>query len=280
MRIRSAPLDVIERDYALGYVLAGIGGHELLRNALAFKGGTALKKIYFDTYRFSEDLDFTLATSAVPEEAVEKGVVEAIAIANRLARAYSPIEMSVRKKAHKAPHPRGQQDFVVDVKFPWHPKPMRPVKLEITRDEPLLLPTVQHPILHGYAGEDIQARIGVYAIEEIIAEKLRTILQSHERKRQHQYINRRGRDYYDLWRVLTSPLIQINAALLPSLLMRKVAVRNVTYQSADDFFPPELLDDARRHWTTSLAALVTNLPPFDDVIRDLRRRLEELQLVD
>ena len=25
-----------------------------------FKGGTCLKKCYFDTYRFSEDLDFTL----------------------------------------------------------------------------------------------------------------------------------------------------------------------------------------------------------------------------
>jgi len=26
----------------------------------AFKGGTCLKKCYFETYRFSEDLDFTL----------------------------------------------------------------------------------------------------------------------------------------------------------------------------------------------------------------------------
>ena len=29
-------------------------------NSWVFKGGTCLKKCYFETYRFSEDLDFTL----------------------------------------------------------------------------------------------------------------------------------------------------------------------------------------------------------------------------
>ena len=31
-----------------------------LRDKLAFKGGTALKRAYYPDYRFSEDLDFTL----------------------------------------------------------------------------------------------------------------------------------------------------------------------------------------------------------------------------
>ena len=51
---------VIEKDYVLGWLLAGINQRLELRESWVFKGGTCLKKCYFDTYRFSEDLDFTL----------------------------------------------------------------------------------------------------------------------------------------------------------------------------------------------------------------------------
>jgi predicted nucleotidyltransferase component of viral defense system len=49
----------IEKDYALGWLLFAIAQHEVMSRWI-FKGGTCLKKCYFDTYRFSEDLDFTL----------------------------------------------------------------------------------------------------------------------------------------------------------------------------------------------------------------------------
>ncbi len=56
--------NVIEKDYALGWLLAGIGNHPVLRDAWVFKGGTCLKKCFFETYRFSEDLDFTVRDPA------------------------------------------------------------------------------------------------------------------------------------------------------------------------------------------------------------------------
>lgn len=52
--------NVVEKDYVLGWILAGINAHEELAESWVFKGGTCLKKCYFETYRFSEDLDFTL----------------------------------------------------------------------------------------------------------------------------------------------------------------------------------------------------------------------------
>jgi uncharacterized protein len=50
----------IEKDYILSWILFGIAKHEQLSKAIVFKGGTVLKKVYFEDYRFSEDLDFTL----------------------------------------------------------------------------------------------------------------------------------------------------------------------------------------------------------------------------
>ncbi len=52
--------NVVEKDYVLGWVLAGIFNHPVLAQHWVFKGGTCLKKCYFETYRFSEDLDFTV----------------------------------------------------------------------------------------------------------------------------------------------------------------------------------------------------------------------------
>ncbi len=50
---------VLERDDCLSWVLVGLS-QSPLKDRLAFKGGTALKKCYFEDYRFSEDLDFTM----------------------------------------------------------------------------------------------------------------------------------------------------------------------------------------------------------------------------
>lgn len=52
--------EVVEKDYVLGWLLAGIGAHPILGSTWIFKGGTCLKKCYLETYRFSEDLDFTV----------------------------------------------------------------------------------------------------------------------------------------------------------------------------------------------------------------------------
>lgn len=56
--------DIVEKDYVFGWLLAGIYAHEPVAAAWTFKGGTCLKKCYFETYRFSEDLDFTLGDVA------------------------------------------------------------------------------------------------------------------------------------------------------------------------------------------------------------------------
>ena len=60
----------IEKDYILSWILKGIAQHEQLSKAIVFKGGTVLKKIYFEDYRFSEDLDFTLLNSEITNEQI------------------------------------------------------------------------------------------------------------------------------------------------------------------------------------------------------------------
>lgn len=60
----------IEKDYILSWILQGIAQHEQLSTTIVFKGGTVLKKVYFEDYRFSEDLDFTLRDNDISNEQI------------------------------------------------------------------------------------------------------------------------------------------------------------------------------------------------------------------
>jgi predicted nucleotidyltransferase component of viral defense system len=73
------PWEVLERDYLLSWVLAGITRVDSLRDTLVFKGGTALRKCYFGDYRFSEDLDFTAVGSVPTGAAMDSAMQEACA---------------------------------------------------------------------------------------------------------------------------------------------------------------------------------------------------------
>ncbi len=74
---RRIPEAVLERDYCLAWFLIGLS-RSSLREHLVFKGGTALKRCYFGDYRFSEDLDFTLA-GEIPLESILAGLEEVYA---------------------------------------------------------------------------------------------------------------------------------------------------------------------------------------------------------
>src|SRR5262245_933032 len=86
---------VVERDYAQSYVLLGIAATPALRDSLVFKGGTALKKVYFGHYRFSEDLDFS-ATSGPQGRVLEQLVRSAAAAAEEVARRTAPLNLCGR----------------------------------------------------------------------------------------------------------------------------------------------------------------------------------------
>ena len=69
---RRIPEGILERDYCLSWFLVGLSNSPL-KNMLIFKGGTAIKKCYVPDYRFSGDLDFTLA-EGLPFEVIQKNL--------------------------------------------------------------------------------------------------------------------------------------------------------------------------------------------------------------
>jgi predicted nucleotidyltransferase component of viral defense system len=269
-----APQTVVEKDYAISYVLLAIARTMTLRTAFVLKGGTTLKKLYFGDYRFSEDLDVS-AVDAPTGPGLEAALREVATDTAGLLAAHGPFDVSLERYTEHSPHPAGQEAFIVRVRFPWHPSPLCRVKLEVTHDEPVLLPPEERPILHAFE-ETIEGTIRCYRLEEVVAEKLRALLQTQQRLHARGWTRPRARDYYDLWRVLTRYGEGLERSILPELIAAKCRHRGVSYGSLDSFFSDDLVAEAQRHWQASLGSFVTPLPSCDLVLDELRPLLDGL----
>lgn len=268
------PQTVIEKDYAISYVLLAIARTRILQTAFILKGGTTLKKLYFGDYRFSEDLDVSAPEAPTGPE-LETALHEVVSETARLLAAHGPFDVGLERYTEHSPHPTGQEAFIIRVRFPWHPSPLCRVKLEVTHDEPVLLPPEERPILHAFE-ETIEGTVQCYRLEEVVAEKLRALLQTQQRLHARGWTRPRARDYYDLWRVLSRYGEELKRSILPELVAAKCLHRGISYDSLDSFFSEDLVAEARRHWQASLGSFVSPLPSCDLVLHELRPLLEDL----
>ena len=269
------PWEVLERDYLLSWILAGIGQVGSLRDTLVFKGCAALKKCWFGDYRFSEDLDFSGTEDVPTGKAMEEAVQEACRAAAQLLDEYAPVEILCERYTEKDPHPGGQEAFSVRARLPWQRNAQTRVMVEVSMDEKVLKPTPRRAVIHGY-GEPLDAQVRVYALEEIVAEKLRAILQ-HVRKLQERGWSRsRARDYYDLWRVLGTYKNRMDLTGFASFLREKCAVREVSFEGPGDFFQETMLSYVEKTWEQWLGPLVPGLPSYGTVIGELAPQIDAL----
>ena len=87
---------MLEKDYALSWLLCGAYSSSL-RGYLVFKGGTALRKIFFPEWRLSEDLDFTIARGIDPDD-VKKDFEDAFSRVKEIAfafKSFSPGQQAI-----------------------------------------------------------------------------------------------------------------------------------------------------------------------------------------
>jgi predicted nucleotidyltransferase component of viral defense system len=269
------PWEVLERDYLLSWILAGIAKVDSLHETLVFKGGTALRKCYFGDYRFSEDLDFSGREGVPTGDAMEQAVRAACDAAAKLLDEHAPVEIACERYTEKIPHPRGQEAYTIRARFPWQRRPQTRVMIETAVDERVLKPALKRSILHEY-GEPLGAQVQVYALEEIVAEKLRSILQHIESLEERGWSRSRARDDYDLWRVLGAYENRLDLSDFSTFLREKCAVRSVAFDGPEDFFHERMLRLVEKTWDSWLGPLVPGLPTCQTVIGELRPRIAAL----
>lgn len=272
----SIPFYVFERDYLMSWMLAGISQVPLLHETLVFKGGTVLRKCYFNDYRFSEDLDFTGLQGAPTAKDLERAIQEACGIAAHLLERHgSASDIICERYVEKRPHPGNQEAFRIRARLPWHSYPLSSVKVEITMDEEILKPVRTQKIIHQY-GEPLEEEIKTYPLEEIVAEKLRATLQNAATLRRRGWTRPRARDYYDLWSILGTHRDSLDLSEFISFLRSKCATRDTVFAGPEDFFDDQLLALVHNNWEQALKTLVPDLPESKSVISELRAQITDL----
>jgi uncharacterized protein len=272
-REKGTPLEILEKDYALSYLLAAVAKTPGMGNQIVLKGGTALRKLYYPGYRFSEDLDYSTIRLG-PLSDCDQAMTLASQQMTELLQQNGPFILQVDPLSLPQPHPGQQAAYTVRVQFPYHRQPLCRLKLEITTDEPILLPIINRQILHEF-DEPLVATVSVYDLREIVAEKLRTLLQVRRKLAERGWgASRVCRDYYDLWSILQQEG-QLGGQI-PELLAQKCKIRNVTFKDPTDFTSPDLFDVARKQWSQLLLPFVSNAPHAERVLLEVQPLISAL----
>ena len=250
---------VVEKDYALGWVLAGIFAHPELADSWVFKGGTCLKKCFFETYRFSEDLDFTLKDPAhLDTKFLERVFVDVSEWVNEACGLELPTDL---QNFEILSNPRGNPSCQGKLSYrgPLAPRSggLPRIKLDLTADEKLVLAPVRLPIFHPYDDEpDGGIEVLSYAYEEAFGEKVRAL---GERTR--------PRDLYDVVNLFRNEDARPSASVLLDVLRQKCAFKGIDVPELVMLEPHK--PDLEGSWQAMLRHQLPALPPLESFWKEL-----------
>jgi len=251
---RRIPESVLERDYCLSWFLAGLSRSPIC-NLLIFKGGTAIKKCYFANYRFSEDLDFTLA-EATPFETIRTQLETVYDEVRRSSGIIIRFSREDRKKHHNS------YTFYLAYEGPLPGTHTKEVKVDITIDERMVVPVQDRKLLKGYDEyTDLpeNENLRVYALDEILVEKVAALT---------DFARNEPRDLYDAW-YLTA-MEKMDLSLHVPEITSKLEFRARTIDDMGDAFMKKETR-LKKLWQARLAHQMVALPHFEEVYRSVRR---------
>lgn len=167
-------LDMVEQDLILSKAITDIYNNGFLRERLAFRGGTALYKLYIrPPARYSEDLDFIQVN---PEE-LKPACDEA-----RKALSWIDEQPAFKQKG---------DNFTFYFRYQSEEGVRKKVKVEINcREHIAVFGIVAKEFKFENPYHSASASVATFELEELLASKLRAL-----------YQRRKGRDLFDLWYV-------------------------------------------------------------------------------
>lgn len=247
----------IEKDYILSWILQGIAQHSTLSKSIVFKDGTVLKKVYFEDYRFSEDLDFTLLDDAITNEQIFEWFTEMFEYVKD--EANIPLEIIDDNE-----HQDGGINFYISYVGPLGGLGAnKKVKVDISRSEELVFEPVLNNAFIDYTDQE-EHQLLCYSLEEVLVEKIRSVMQRMQ-----------ARDFYDIWYLLE--IHNMNIDLYITEFRQKCESKNI---DPTEFHAKleQRLPQYKGRWKKSMADQIQDLPDFETVLREIMRNLKKLEI--
>ncbi len=254
--------DQVEKDYVILWLLFGLTRAGSEKHGWIFKGGTCLRHCYYKDYRFSEDIDFSCKPGGDNLDASMKllgGTAEVLS-------AESGIRIAV-KEPLTVPG-----DFQIEIPLEYNRGGARrqglpQVKVHLTFDEPILEKPAVCPVTPRYSDLS-QFKATSYSKKEIVAEKLRSLLQQQKKWP-------RPRDLYDLWYILCRSGEAFSWKELKPLFEEKCRIRNLKPDIAS------VTSDTLKEWNTNawkdrLGPMLRELPDFEQAWQEWTKVFDKM----
>lgn len=255
----SLDVNTVEKDYVLGWLLAGIEYHHDLFGKWVFKGGTCLKKCYFETYRFSEDLDYTLIDrSQINDDFLSECFRD---IANWLydtAGIEIPrdtIQFKIKRSQTGRQFVEGKVGYIGPMQR--RRDPVR-IKLDLTADELVVMSPELRRVHHPYSDSpDSGIKSYCYSFPEVFAEKLRAL---GERAR--------PRDLYDVIHLFRHAN-QADSKEILQVLKEKCNFKGIPVPTMNYLEIHPKRNELKTEWENMLAHQLPVLPSLEDFWQEL-----------
>ena len=252
--------NVIEKDYALGWVLAGIAHTEGLSKAWVFKGGTALKKCFFETYRFSEDLDFTVIDEQYLKPDFLTDIFHNIAEWIYDQAGVEIPKDTIRFESYTNPRRKISVEGRLGYRGPLRPGGDLPrIKFDLSNDELVTSEPKIREVHHPYPDSPEEGMaVLCYSFEELFAEKIRALAERE-----------RPRDLYDVIHLYRHSNEEINRPFLLQMLESKCGFKGIPLPSIEVLAKNPEYNELKSEWKNMLAHQLPVLPPFEQFWNEL-----------
>jgi hypothetical protein len=247
----------VEKDYAIHWIMLGLASTPL-HSKLLFKGGTSLRLCRFEGYRYSEDIDLTAIATVTPEQAgdafIEAGAwaqkrcgLKATVVARSVVTATDGFSFQVTYSG-----PLGAQ------------LGQREIKVDVNAHEKICFDGEERPVFGHYSDLPRKPLIRCYALEEVVCEKFRSVLNPARKE---------PRDIYDLWHLSLNAGVAIDE--IAHAFREKAEFKGLD----PDALVPTLKKKEKvlaALWEKRLKHQVAVLPPFGEAFKQALREAKKL----
>lgn len=252
--------NIVEKDYVLGWILAGISNNLTLSSKWVFKGGTCLKKCYFETYRFSEDLDFTVINSS---DFNEEFILDSLSqITDWIHETSGVVIFKDETRVEFRKNHRG--GLVAEGRI-YYQGPLERggshsrIKLDLTSDEVIILDTENRIIKHPYTDNPTSGiRFNCYCYEEVFAEKVRALSDRE-----------RPRDLYDVIHLFRNESQILNRDLIKKTIEEKCKFKGLPNPTLALLETKPERAELEAEWENMLGHQLPETPPFEHFWNEL-----------
>jgi predicted nucleotidyltransferase component of viral defense system len=252
----------IEKDYIISWILWGVYNNDVLKEALIFKGGTCIKKVHIEDYRYSEDMDFTLHPD-LEEEITNDDIFSEFESVFEEIKEAANIDLSIPEDS-KEVHESGGLKFFIDYVGPLGGGGDH-VKMDISKGEKLEFEVMNIEMLNQYSdlNEEEETIIQCYSLEEVVIEKMAALMGRTIPRDLYDFeylTNNEGIELQDIFYEYQSKAKHKGHD--PDEFHAKVTAKEKVFEKA---------------WEDNLSHQINDLQDFKEVWRNFNKQLRKLE---